>query len=161
MTDIVVDGTVRVTFTAAIANLSAPTVAELNAGILLQTLLTADGLMGFAADTAAVDNSALNSTFDTVTPGRASYSGTGLRLKRQTPLAGDTSYNTLIRNTVGFLAIRQWQVETASWASAQLLSTYPIACGEVKYVDYEKNTVARYEVPLFIISAPVLRAVVA
>jgi hypothetical protein len=45
--------------------------------------MTPDGLTGFEPSTADVDNSALNSTFDTKTIGRDSFSGTMLRLKKQ------------------------------------------------------------------------------
>jgi hypothetical protein len=159
--DIVVDGTIRVSFCTAIANIQAPTTTELNAGLRLELTLTADGLVGFEADTADVDNSALASTFDTVTVGRASFSGTALRLKRQTPVASDTIHNTLTLNTTGFIAVRQWK-DQGAYASSDPMQIYPVICGQVKYIGMgEKNTVARYEVPVKITSAPALRASIA
>lgn len=47
MADIIVDGMTRVTFAPTIANTAAPTVAELNAGTLLQSTLIPAGLEGF------------------------------------------------------------------------------------------------------------------
>lgn len=161
MTDIVVDGTVRVTFAATIANPAAPTVAELNAGLLLQTLLTADGLIGFQPSTAEVDNSSLASTFSTKTIGRSEFSGTMLRLKRQTPLGSDTAWSTLTRGTVGFIVIRRWVTEGTAWASTQLCSVYPVICGETSDVDVEANSVARYEIPTPITNSAFIRATVA
>jgi hypothetical protein len=161
MTDIVVDGTVRAAYVATIASKAAPAVAELNAGLLLQWTLTMDGLVGFRPDTADVPNDALASKFDTVTIGRVNFSGTMLRLKRQTPLASDTLYNTLTKGTTGFIVIRRWIDEATAWAADQQVSVYPIICGETADMDLEKNTTARYEVPVKISADPVIRAVVA
>jgi hypothetical protein len=65
MPDITADGKTRVYWVTTIANIAAPTVAELNAGISLQATLTADGLMGLQPETADVDTSSLASTFNT------------------------------------------------------------------------------------------------
>src|SRR5215813_9128607 len=105
MADITVDGMTRVSFVSAIANQNAPTTTELNAGLLLTSQMTPDGLMGFEADTADVDNSALDSTFNTVTIGRDSFSDTKLQFKKQA--SGDTAYTTLTRGTTGFIVIRR------------------------------------------------------
>ena len=159
MADVLADGMTRVAFVGTIANINAPTVAELNAGILLQNVITADGLMGFEASTAEVDNSALASTFDTKTIGRDSYSGTGLRMKKQT--SPDTAYTTLSRGTSGFIAIRRDIAETTAWASTQPLEVYPVTCGQKKLLAPEANSVRKYEVVTPITSAPSLSAVVA
>jgi len=158
--DIFADGMTRVAYVATIANQNAPTTTELNAGILLQSLLTPDGLIGFEASTADVDNSALDSTFDTVGIGRDSYSGTALRLKKQT-VGADTAYSTLTRGTVGFIAIRRDIASTTAWASTQSLEIYPITCGRRKRLAPTKNTVTQYEVPVKIYIAPSPDAVVA
>lgn len=161
MADIPSDGNTRVFFVLAIANQAAPTVAELNAGLALQSLITADGLEGFEADTSDVDNTALNSTFDTVTIGRDKYSGTLLRMKKQTPLAGDTAFTTMIRGQAGYVAIRRDIAETTGWASTQGLEVYPVVCGQRKRLKPEGNTLTRWEAPTKITNAPSLSAVVA
>lgn len=160
MADIFSDGMTRVAYVASISNQAAPTTTELNAGILLQSLITADGLVGFEATTADVDNSALDSTFDTVGIGRDSYSGTLLRLKKQT-VGADTAYATLIRGAAGYIVIRRDVASTTAWASADAVEVYPIVCGRRKRLAPEKNTVTRYEVPTKITSAPSPDAVVA
>lgn len=159
MADIVVDGTVKVWWVPTIANIAAPTVAELAAGISLETTLTRDGLMGFKAETAPVDNTSLASKFDTSLAGMASFSGTGLRLKKQTPT--DTIYDTLTRNTQGNLVIRRSIDVATAAAASQALQVYPSICGEVSWLEAEKNTTDRYEVPLFLSAEPKLRAVLA
>lgn len=153
--DILSDGNTRVAYVASISNQAAPTVTELNAGILLQAVLTADGLEGFEPSTSDVDNTALNSTFDTVTIGRDQYSGTMLRFKKQT--GTDTAYNTLFRGVTGFIVIRRYQTESTAWASAQTnVSVYPIICGQRRDLKPEGNTLARWEVDTKINSAPSL-----
>jgi hypothetical protein len=159
MPDITSDGRTRVAWVTSIANINAPTVAELNAGILLQATLTADGLMGLAPDTADVDTSSLASTFNTAVNGRTSFSGTGLRVKKQN--GTDTIFTTLIRDTAGYLVVRRSVTESTTWASTQGVEVYPALCGEVKRLDPEPNTVERYEIPLKITSSPALRAAVA
>lgn len=159
MADIVVDGTVKVSWVPTIADISAPTVAEIGAGIQMELTLTRDGLMGFKAETAGVDNTNLASKFDTNLAGMASFSGTGFRLKKQT--GTDTIYDTLTRNTAGHVLIRRSVAATTAFAAADEVQVYPAICGEVSWMEAEKNTTDRYEIPLFMSSEPDLRAVVA
>ena len=158
MADIPSDGNTRVFFVAAIASQAAPTVAELNAGLALQSLITADGLEGFEASTSDVDNTALNSTFDTVTIGRDKYSGTMLRLKKQA--SGDTAFTTLVRGTAGYIVIRRDVAETTAWTIAQKCEVYPIVCGQTRRLKPEGNTLTRWEVDTKIVNAPSLSATV-
>jgi hypothetical protein len=159
MSDIPVDGKTRVAWVSAISDISAPTTTELNAGILLQTTMTADGLSGFQPDTADVDTSSLASTFNTVTNGRVSFSNTMLRLKKQT--GTDTIWNTLTKDTEGFVVLRRYVEESDAWASDDQVQVYPAICGETRDLDPEPNTLGRYEVPIKIASEPDLRSVVA
>lgn len=160
MADVYSDGNVRVAYVAAISNQNAPTVAELNAGILLQSTLTADGLVGFEASTAEVDTSKLASTFNTKTIGRDDYSGTMLRLVKQT-VGADTIRTTLSRGTTGFVVVRRGILETTAWASSQQIEVYPIVCGRRKELTPTANSVMKYEVPTPITAAPSPDATVA
>lgn len=159
MADSLADGRTRVAYVPSIASIAAPATAELDAGILLQTVITPDGLMGFDATTAAVDTSKLASTFDTGTIGRDSFSGTGLRLVKQT--GTDTAYTTLTRSTTGYIVVRRDVDETTAWASDQDVEVYPIICGRRKNLPPEKNSVRKYEVPMMITDDPNIDATVA
>lgn len=159
MGDIIVDGTVKVAFVPTIVSIAAPTVAEITAGDDLEDWVTADGLVGFEPETAEVDTSALSSTFDTKAPGRAAFSGTMLRLKKQT--GTDTAYTTLVRGTAGFIVIRRYKDSTIAWTAADDVGVYPVTCGETRELAPEANTVARYEVPTMVTQRPDLRAAVA
>jgi|SRR3982750_429806 len=159
MPDITADGKIRVAWVTSIANIAAPTAGELNAGILLHSTMTADGLAGFRPETAAVSTSALDTTFDTNVNGRTSFSGTMLRFKKQT--GTDTIYDTLVKDTAGFIVVRQSITAATAWATAQKVRVYPALCGEVAHIDVEPNSLERYEVPIQISAAPNLRAAVA
>jgi len=159
MADIVGDGFIRVYAVPTIASLAAPTVAELNAGIKLQSLITADGLIGFRPETADVDTSALDAVFNTALPGRASFSGMMLRLKKQD--GTDTVYNTLVKGYRFFTVIRRSVAEGTAWTIGDKAQVHPVACGETAWVDPEPNVLERYEVPLKPYLSPNLRAVVA
>jgi hypothetical protein len=157
--DIIADGKTRVAYVPTIANIASPTTTELNAGLLLQSLLTADGLGGFQPDTAKVDTSSLASTFSTSKNGRTSFDSPMLTLKRQD--VGDTAYTTLIRGTTGYIVVRSSITESTAWTTGQAIRVYPIECGEVQHVDLEANALERYQVPLTVTGSPNLRAAVA
>jgi hypothetical protein len=157
--DIVVDGFTRVAYVPTIANIAAPTTTELNAGILLQSVMTPDGLTGFEATTADVDNSALNSTFSTVTIGRDSFSGTKLTFKKQA--TGDTTYSTLLRGVTGYIVVRRYIAETTAWASTQIVEVFPVIFGQTRNLAPTANSVTKWEVDTKITATPNIRAAVA
>jgi hypothetical protein len=157
--DIVVDGFTRVAYVATIANINAPTTTELNAGIRLEGVMTPDGLTGFEPTTADVDNSALNSTFDTKTIGRDSFSGTKLIFKKQS--GTDTAYNTLTRGTSGYIVVRRYLDNNTNWLSTQVVEVYPVIFGQTRNLAPSANTVTKWEVDTKITSSPSIRAAVA
>lgn len=159
MADIPSDGKTRVYWVTTIANIQAPTTTELNAGIALQSTMTADGMNGFQPATADVDTSSLDSTFNTMVNGRTSFSNTALRIKKQS--GTDTIFTTLTRDTAGYVVVRRSIAASTAWASSQAVEVYPALCGEVSRMDPEPNTVERYEIPIKITSTPALRAAVA
>lgn len=160
MADIIVDGRTRVAFVPSIANIAAPTVTELNAGTLLQSKLIPTGLVGFENTTATVDNTSLASTFDTTLPGRQSFSGTMLILKKQD--AGvDPVYTLLtVPSTNGFIVIRDELLESVAWAASQSMEVYPgRTAAHSKLGRGEANSLLRYQVPFMISDKPELKAV--
>lgn len=159
MADVFADGNTRVAFVGAIVNIALPTTTELNLGILLHDTLTADGLVGFEATSASIDTTPLSAQFDTMYPGRDSFSGPLLRFKKQT--ATDTIFNTFVKYTTGFVVIRRGIAATAAWASSQPIEVYPITSGREKRLQPVGNSVEKYEIPVMISSQPNLRAAVA
>lgn len=159
MADSLTDGNIRIAYVPTISNNASPTTTELNAGILVNSVVTPDGLVGFEASTAEVDNSAIDSTFDTKTIGRDSFSGTMLRCKKQT--GTDTVYDTLVRGVTGYIVVRRDIASTTGWASSQKVEVYPVTIGQSKFLAPEPNSVRKYEVQLTVSSTPTLRATIA
>ncbi len=153
MADIIVDGQVRVSFVPTIANTSAPTAVELNAGTALHDTLTPDGVEGFDPDPGEVDNTAYGSTFDTKLPGTSSFSGTRLTLKKQS--GTDTVHSTLTAfDTAGYIVFRYGKAKGTTFAAADKVTIYPIRTGAWTYVPPERNTVLRYWVTTAVSSDP-------
>jgi hypothetical protein len=152
--DIPSDGNTRVSYVAAIANQNGPTAAELTAGILLHSTITPDGVIGFEPKTSDVDNSALDSTFDTVTIGRDQFSGTMLRFKKQS--GTDTIFATLIRGTTGFIVIRRDIPAATGWVAAQIVEVYPVTCGRPRRLQPVRNELTKWESDVKISGSPSL-----
>lgn len=160
MPDIPADGNIRVSWVTSIANKAAPTVAELNAGLLLTSILAADGLAGWQADTATIGNRKLDSTFNSSDVGSVSIDDPILRFFKQS--GTDTIYTTLVKNAAGFIVIRPSLPSSTAWAATQLLiGVYPAKCKQRRWLDREENTMERYEVPIAITAEPAFDAVVA
>jgi hypothetical protein len=153
------DGRIRIYSVPSISNIAAPTTTELNAGTDLSGLMTPDGLVGFEPDTGDVDNSKINSTFSTTSAGRASFSGTLLRLIKQT--GTDTVYNTLVEYYATNIVVRRDITSSTAWASAQAVEVYPVQCGFVRNLAPEANAVHKYEVITKVTTQPNQRAAVA
>jgi hypothetical protein len=68
--DLLGDGMVKVSMVLTVANISAPTAAELNAGTDLQEYITKEGLE-ISAEQTPVDNTALASVAETEDAGRS------------------------------------------------------------------------------------------
>lgn len=160
MGDIPGDGKVRADLVLAIANIFVPTAVELNSGLRISQWMPADGLVGFRPETADVATSGIEDDFDTATNGRRSFSGTMVRLKKQT--GSDAAYMTMLPDLEAFLVIRRSLAAATAYAAGQhLQGVYPVICGETAWLDAEPNTIERYEVPLKMRLKPALRVTVA
>lgn len=157
MSDLVIDGHVRVSWLTAVANVHAPTVAELSAGTSLESLITPTGYKN-KPTTNPVDTSSLASTFTTENAGRRSFAAS-LELKRQ--VGSDPVYAMLAYQAFGYLAVRRNLTAATAWASGQNVEIYPVQCGQREQADPAMNEVAKYTVPVFLTADPDDNAVVA
>jgi hypothetical protein len=157
--DIIGDGKEAWYWLFSCANINAPTVAEINAGIRVSRWMTTDGASGFAPDTAGAPTDGIEDKTDTSVPGRVTYSNMQLRMRRQQ--GTDTAYNTLVYEASGFLVRRKSLLATTAPAAGQSVRVFPVQCGERKDMDYEKNMPERYEVPLFLTAPASTTAVIA
>lgn len=157
MSDLLADGNVRVSFLTACSNIAAPTTTELNAGTALESFITPDGL-DITASTAAVDTSALVSTFNTQSAGRRSFSPK-LTFKRSTPT--DTMLNLFPYRTAGFIVVRRTLAAATAWATGQKCEVYPIQTGEPSLMKPAPNEVQKFDSDFFLTADPNTTATVA
>lgn len=145
--DLLGDGNVKVTFCLTIANISAPTAAELNAGVDLQEWITKDGL-GISPEQAAVDNTALASRDETEDAGSVKY-GIELTVKRKEDEVNDTGWDTLTDRQLGYLAVRRNLAHETAWAAGQHGEMYPVRCGRPNMQPPELNAAQKFVSKLF------------
>src|SRR3954464_1005242 len=126
MSDLINDGMTKVSWVASIANINAPTAAELTAGQDFTARITPDGLK-IDPSTADVDTSSLASTFDTKTAGRVGFD-VELTFKRGDTVGDDAPFTTLKYGVSGFLVVRRGVAYTTAWATGQKVEVYPITC---------------------------------
>jgi hypothetical protein len=159
MADLISDGKTRVAWLATVANINAPTSAELTAGADYTKRITPDGLK-LDPSTADVDTSSLASTFDTKTVGRVGFD-VELTFKRGDNPTDDAPYTTLKYGVSGFLAVRRGVAYTTAWASGQKVELYPITCGEPQNNSPAANEVMKFVSPMRVTDTPATAATVA
>lgn len=159
MADLISDGKTRVAWATTIANINAPTVAELTAAADYTKRITPDGLKSDAS-TADVDTSSLASTFDTKTVGRIGFE-TELTFKRGDTVGDDAPYTTLKYGVSGFLVIRRGVAYATAWTVGQKVEVYPITCGEPQNSSPAANEVMKFVSPMKVTDAPATSATVA
>jgi hypothetical protein len=159
MADLLGDGNVKVTYVITLSSITAPTAAQLNAGVDLQTVLTKEGL-DIAPEQTAVDNTNLSSTSETERAGTTKYT-INLTVKRQTTSLADIGYNTLVEGQDGFLCIRRNLPHDTAWSATQLAEVYPVQCGVQKDQPPKLNEPQTFMSQLFNHTAPETRAIVA
>lgn len=157
MAVVIIDGRVRVTWATTIANIAAPTTAELNAGTALEDKITPDGL-NIGASTNGVDVSNLKSTFTTQRAGRRSFD---ISIVAHHDDVSDTVYNLFIYRTTGYLVVRRGIDATTAWTAAQKAEVYPLDTGERSEMPPKPDGTWDMTVPFFLMLDPNTRAVVA
>ncbi len=157
MADIVSDGMTRVSWVSSISNTAAPTTAELNAGVALESYITADGWSA-STDTADVDVSALNSTQNATLAGRRTDT-VELTFKQQGK--SNAPWSTFASNPSGYLVRRSGVASSTAWASSQKVTVIPCQAGFRNELAPAPNTVEKFSVAFKVSSAPVDTASVA
>lgn len=159
MSDVINDGKTRVAWVTTIANIAAPTVAELTAGQDFTARVTPDGL-NIPAETADVDNSSLASTFTTNRAGRRSFSPE-VTFKRGDSAGDDAPWTTLTYQTTGYLVVRRVLAYTTAWTAGQKVEVYPVECGERNSIPPAPNEVAKFTSQMKLRDEPNTNATVA
>jgi hypothetical protein len=159
MADLISDGKTRVAWLSTVANINAPTVAELTAGADYTKRITPDGLKTDPS-TADVDTSSLASTFDTKTVGRVGFD-VEITFKRGDNPTDDAPYSTLKYGVSGYLVVRRGVAYSTAWTTGQKCEVYPITCGEPQNSSPAANEVMKFVSPMRVTDAPATAATVA
>jgi hypothetical protein len=159
MSDLISDGKTRVAWLSTVANINAPTVAELTAGADYTKRITPDGLK-LDPSTADVDTSSLASKFDTKTAGRVGFDAE-LTFKRGDNPTDDAPFSTLKYGVSGFLVVRRGVDYTTAWTVGQKVEVYPITCGEPANSSPAANEVMKFVSSMKVTDPPATAATVA
>ncbi|WP_326565075.1 hypothetical protein VSH64_24855 [Amycolatopsis rhabdoformis] len=159
MADMLTDGAIKVTYVPTIANIAAPTVAELGAGLDLECLITADGL-NVTVDEETVSIPKLCDTTNSEAPGRATYS-IDFTFVRKTVTGEDEAWATMVRKTPGFIVFRYGPLATQAYAAADPVQVFPGQSGERRPLQPEANSAVKFSSKWFVDDVPDLDAVVA
>lgn len=138
----------RVSWVTTIADIAAPTVAELGAGTDITCFLTKDGLNP-GGSTNGVDAGTLCNRIDGQVAGSVSYQAT-LKGYRYTPVADDDFWDLAVYGTAGHLVVRRGIAHDTAWAAAQKLEVYKSQMGEPIPASSAANAMQTFEVSLFI-----------
>lgn len=145
------DTLIKVSWVLTIANTSAPTAAELNAGTDLSTFVAKDGI-NVTPSNNKVSTATITSLDDTETVGSRSWAASLHCFRRNTT---DTAWNLWVYGTVGNLAIRRGTLYSTTWAAAQKAEIYPSTMFDPAPDPSAGNTAVMF-VGEFAISGPVV-----
>jgi hypothetical protein len=146
MSVVIIDGRVAVAFCTSVATLTAPTVAEINAGTRLETFITPTGL-NITPTTGAVDVSNLGSKANAERAGRVKYA---LKMTFHHDGGTDTAWNLFPYRTNGFVVVRRGIDRTVAFATTQQAEVYAVETGEPDQVDPAPSGVWDFNVDFFL-----------
>src|SRR5215207_298705 len=148
---------VRVQVVNSIANIAAPTVAELNAGTHITGFLTKDGVTT-PADQNNVDVGTLADTFNAQVPGTfgGAIEMTGIRNN-----TADTLWNLITYGLTTNVVVRRGVSTAAAWAAAQKVEVYPVVFHEPVPQQTGGDEASRFSISAPVNAQPNLKATVA
>lgn len=143
------DGNTKATFVAAVASISAPTVAELTAvGIVaLENTVTDDGL-DISFDEGTVEGNVLASTQDFESPGRSKAS-IELTYYRDSSPSADRMWSVMTRGTAGYLVVRRGVAAATAYQVGDKVEVYTVTCGERRPLAPERESYEKVQLKLY------------
>jgi hypothetical protein len=148
------DGNVRTDILTAIADISAPTVTELNAGENISCYITAGGFV-FSPEQAAISDDRECDTFTAEQPGRTTVSGATITVIDNTGTSLSSTDNdavdALVPGSTIYISRRYGLAYDAAYvATTQKTDVIKAIVGKKQRVAIEANSVLRSTYPLFI-----------
>lgn len=113
----------RLWFVPTIANTSAPTTSEINAGTDLTPFLRRDGLTR-PEEGNTIDTADASSRFNKNAPGTYGGDPVELRLYRDSVAGSDTAFNALPRDTTGYIVVRDFGGSSTAIASTNKVQVW-------------------------------------
>lgn len=150
----------RVWFVTTIANTSAPTVAEINAGTDLTPFLRRDGLSTPNSGT-TIDIADASSQFNKTAPGNRGGDASVLNMYRDSVTGSDTAWSTLVELTAGHIVVRRFGGSTVAPAIGNKVEVYKGTVINREMAQIGDNDPQRFTVMFSVEEAPVLSATVA
>jgi len=145
------DGNVRVQWVTTIANTSAPTAAELNAGSSkdLSCYLTADGFTP-GLDEGVISDGRLCETETFEQPGRAQRTLSLQYINNTNTALANDAYSSLVPGTAGYIVRRDGKAYDTTFAAADKVEVWPVKAGKRSNLPPEANSVLRVTQKMFV-----------
>lgn len=150
------DGNVRAVLAPAVADVNAPTAAELTAGIDISCYLTGDGL-AISVDQQSITDERLCSTSTFEKRGRKTHSVDVTYIDNTNSVAHaafNEAREALDEGSVHYLVTRRNLPYETAFADSQLVRVYPVEAGFPAEVPGEANSVTRTTSKLFVTGDP-------
>ena len=156
------DGNVKVVIVTTIANTSAPTAAELNAGsaVDVSCYLTGDG-WNPSLDEATIADPRLCETETFEQPGRKQRALTVTYIDNTNTASANAAKTALVPGTALFAVVRRGIAFDTTFAAAQKVDVYPIKPGAYNPLAPEANSVLKISQKLFVTGRTIPDATVA
>lgn len=151
------DGMIKVSFVPTLTTPSAPTTAQITAGTPLEARLTPDGL-SISIETASVDTSKLNSTANSETIGRDSYT-VSVKYVRGDQAEATAVQTALVRGAAGYLVVRRDKLATVAWTVADKVEVYPVICARPNPDVPAANALQAVTVPMRVTDGNAVRGI--
>lgn len=147
----------QVWFVTTIANKSAPTVAEINAGTALGGFIAKDGV-ATNFTTNKVDSAVITENFNSQLAGST---GSDLELTMFRDDTADTAWNLWVHGTNGFIVIRRGVLSTVAVATGQKVEVFPAQMLTPVVDNSAQDTQVRFVAGVAVTSEPDQKATVA
>lgn len=151
------DGKTSIYWVTTISNKSAPTAAEISAGVNLTAFLAPEGFDG-TPTTQVVDAAGIDDTFDIKAIGTWGSVPKGTFFRDD---GTDTAWNTLPRGTAGFWVLREHVTSTTSPTAGQKVDVYPCTLQQPVKGPITKNEMQKFTSEAAVTGAPVFAVTVA
>jgi hypothetical protein len=155
MARLIADGEVRIHFAPAVADLDAPTIAEIvTAGDNITPYLSS---LDTPLEGEAVPSADLSSAFNKTVPGTFGGEMIGEFYRDDT---ADDAYDLLPRNTLGYVVVRRFGGSTVELTAADVVEVWPVRVITRSPSPLSRGTVQMFTVNMATLDDPVVDAVV-